>query len=124
MEKRRLGLIGVGARGRSHLDGILTERDDVVITWICDKIRTRAEEAAKVVTEKMGNTPQITEDWRRLIEQPDVDAVVIASDWDNHVPATCMLWKPGKRLPANAAPPIRWTTAGSWYGHTKKPETM
>ena len=38
MEKRRLGLIGVGARGRSHLDGILTERDDVVITWICDKI--------------------------------------------------------------------------------------
>ena len=97
MEKRRLGLIGVGARGRTHLDGILTERDDVVITWICDKILTRAEEAAKVVTDKMGNTPQITEDWRRLIEQPDVDAVVIASDWDNHVPATCACLRTGKK---------------------------
>ena len=51
MERRRLGLIGVGARGRSHLDGILTERDDVIITWICDKILTRAEEAAKYAEE-------------------------------------------------------------------------
>jgi len=104
MTKLRLGLIGVGARGRSHLDGILTERNDVEITWVCDKIHTRAVDAAKVAADKMGNTPQITDDYRRLIEQPDVDAVVIASDWDNHVPATCLAMEAGKKVACECGP--------------------
>ena len=69
--KWRVGLIGVGARGMSHLSGILTERDDVTITCIADRIEERAENAAKLVQEKMGNTPWITTDWRRIADQPD-----------------------------------------------------
>ena len=95
--KWRVGLIGVGARGMSHLSGILTERDDVTITCIADRIEERAENAAKLVQEKMGNTPWITTDGRRIAETADADCVVIASDWDNHVPATCACLRAGKK---------------------------
>ena len=95
--KWRIGLIGVGARGMSHLSGILTERDDVLITRIADLAESRAADAAGLVQEKMGNTPAITTEWRRIIEADDVDCVVIASDWDNHVPATCAALRAGKK---------------------------
>ncbi len=97
-QKWRLGLIGVGARGMSHLSGILTERDDTEITWICDIKEKHRLDAAKLVQEKMGNTPTLTDDYRRLIEAADVDAVVIASAWENHVPATCYAMEAGKKV--------------------------
>ncbi len=97
-QKWRLGLIGTGARGMSHLSGILTERDDTEITWICDTRENARLDAAKVVSDKMGNTPEMTDDYRRVMEAADVDAVVIASAWENHVPAACLAMEAGKKV--------------------------
>jgi predicted dehydrogenase len=32
----KVGVIGLGGRGMGHINGILTERDDTVITAVCD----------------------------------------------------------------------------------------
>ena len=89
MAQWRVGIIGLGGRGMGHLRGILTEREDVCVTYVCDSYEDRAAAAAKVVEEKNGNTPKITLNYREVCESDDVDVVVVTSAWENHIPACC-----------------------------------
>ena len=69
--KVRLAIIGVGARGRSHL-GLILRRDDVDLVAICD-IEDHALQASKAMIEKSGKKmPQVyTGDdyaWQKLLK--------------------------------------------------------
>lgn len=98
MEKFRVGLIGLGGRGMSHLAGVLLEREDVTVTCVCDVYEDRRAAACKMVEERGGAAPAQTDDYRRLIESPDVDVVVIASSWENHIPAAVHAMECGKAV--------------------------
>ncbi len=98
MAEFRVGFIGLGSRGIGHLQGIFTERDDTVVTWVCDVYEDRIAEAQKLCREKKNWDVKGTTDYRKLIEQPDVDVVVIASAWENHVPACIYAMNCGKQV--------------------------
>lgn len=98
MSMFKVGLIGLGARGYGHLDGILTERDDVTVTYVCDLYEDRAAAGVQLVEKKKGNTPLSTTDYRKLIESPEVEVVVISSAWENHIPAAIYAMRCGKRV--------------------------
>lgn len=98
MSEFKVGLIGLGQRGICHLEGILTERDDVAITYVCDTYEDRMAEAIKMVEEKKGNTPLCSADYRRLIESEEVDVVIVASAWENHIPAVIHAMRCGKQV--------------------------
>ena len=72
MEKFRVGQIGLGGRGMGHLSGIFCERDDVVVTYVCDVYEDRCAAAVKMVEEKNGNTPKSTTNYKEVCESPDV----------------------------------------------------
>ena len=65
MEKFRVGQIGLGGRGMGHLSGIFCERDDVVVTYVCDVYEDRCAAAVKMVEERRGNTPKSTTIYRK-----------------------------------------------------------
>ncbi len=98
MSTFKVGLIGLGQRGYCHLDGILTQRDDVTVTYVSDLYEDRIAAAVKMVEEKNGNTPLSSTDYRALIESPEVDVVVISSAWENHVPAAIYAMRCGKQV--------------------------
>jgi len=98
MAEFRVGLIGLGPRGYDHLRGILTERDDTVVTWVCDVFADRVESAKKYCKDKKNWNVEGTTDYRKLIEAKDVDVVVIASAWENHIPATVYAMNCGKQV--------------------------
>jgi len=98
MSTFKVGIIGLGQRGYWHLKDILCERDDVTVTYVCDLYEDRIAEAVKTVEEKKGNTPLSSTDYRRLIESDEVEVVVIASAWENHVPAAIYAMKCGKQV--------------------------
>ena len=52
MENFRVGVIGLGGRGMGHVHGILTERDDVIVTAVCDVYEDRIERAQKLCKDK------------------------------------------------------------------------
>lgn len=89
-QKVKLAIIGVGARGQSHLDLIL-RRDDVDLVAICD-VDDRALNNSKQIIIKSGKKmPQIfTGDdyaWKKLLEiKGGLDGVVIATPWEWHKP--------------------------------------
>ena len=88
--KVKMAIIGVGARGQSHLD-LLLRRDDVDLVAICD-VEEHAIENSKVMINKSGKKmPQIfTGDnyaWKKLLEtKGGLDGVVIATPWEWHNP--------------------------------------
>ncbi len=98
MEKFRVGLIGLGGRGMGHLNGILTEREDVTVTYVCDSYEDRCARAVEMVEKKNGHTPKSTLCYKELCESADVDVVIIASAWENHIPAACYAMECGKQV--------------------------
>ena len=92
----KVGIIGLGERGYSTLSGVLCDMDSICITYVCDTLEDRALRGQQIVSEKKGNTPKYTTDYRVLIEDPDVEVVVIASAWENHIPAAIAAMQAGK----------------------------
>lgn len=98
MEKFRVGQIGLGGRGMGHLSGIFCERDDVVVTYVCDVYEDRCAAAVKMVEERRGNTPKSTTNYKEVCKSPDVDVVIVTSAWENHVPACVYAMECGKQV--------------------------
>ena len=86
-DKVTLGLIGVGGRGSALCDGFL-ERDDCRIGWVADVDIHRAERTAAAAAKRQGGTPpQAVQDFRNVLDDKSVDAVVIATPDHWHAPA-------------------------------------
>jgi predicted dehydrogenase len=89
-EKVKIAIIGVGARGQSHLDLVL-RRDDVQLVAICD-IDDRALNVSKEMISKSGKKmPEVyTGDnyaWKKMLEiKGSLDGVIIATPWEWHKP--------------------------------------
>lgn len=98
MNKFRVGVIGLGGRGMGHMYGILTERDDVIVTAVCDVYEDRIAAAQKLCSEKKGWEVAGTTDHRELIEREDVDVVFVFSAWENHFPAAIYAMNCGKQV--------------------------
>lgn len=77
-DKIGLGMIGVGGRGRSHLRAFGV-RDDCQVVAVCDVNRQTLDKAQSWVKENSGHIPATHEDMREIFDNPQVDAVVIAT---------------------------------------------
>ena len=79
-ERVRLGVIGVGNRGDQLLDALLVHKD-CEIAALCDVYEPYLHAAQK----KVGGKTTLYHDFRKLIEQKDLDAVVISHLHLDHV---------------------------------------
>ena len=98
MEKIKLGIIGLGFRGYDLLKDIILDFEDVEIVSICDVYEEKVQEAAKVVLEKRGVSPIVETDYRKTIDNKDVNTVVIISSWEAHVDMAVYAMKAGKAV--------------------------
>src|SRR5262249_28011767 len=73
-ERVRLGMIGVGNRGDQLLDAFVIHKD-VQVVALCDVYQPYLPAAQK----KAGGKAKTYGDFRKLLEQKDIDAVVIAT---------------------------------------------
>jgi len=87
--KVQLAIIGVGERGKGHLDLIL-RRDDVDLVAICD-VDGRVLKESKAIIQKSGKKmPRIyTGDnyaWQKMLQDEKLEGVIIATPWEWHKP--------------------------------------
>lgn len=98
-EKLRVGMIGVGLRGTSHLNNVL-QRDDVLVTAICDIDPKRISIALKNIEKVGGKKPEVFGnsdlDYRNLLDLKNVDAVIISTPWLWHTRMAKDAMKAGK----------------------------
>jgi len=90
-----MGIMGVGGRGRALLTS-LVKRPDVKIKYICDADTRCYGPAAEIVIEGHDYKPKFVQDFRKILDDPEVDALVIATSDRWHALATIMACQAGK----------------------------
>jgi predicted dehydrogenase len=90
-------VIGTNGRGLTHVD-CLTSIPGVEIKYICD-VDTRAiEKGMAEAAKKQTNAPQREGDFRKILADPDVDAVTIATPDHWHTPMAILALAAGKHV--------------------------
>ena len=96
MEKIKVGCIGFGRRGPDMLKTVLSMCRDVTVAAVCDSYADRAENARKIVFDHTGVSPFTTTDAFEVTRMKGLDAVLIFSAWESHVPLAIDAMEQGK----------------------------
>lgn len=87
--KVRLGIIGTGLRGQSHL-ALALRRKDVEVVAICDVDDRMLQMSREILKRSGAAMPKIfTGDnyaYRKLLELKELDGIIIATPWEWHTP--------------------------------------
>jgi predicted dehydrogenase len=90
-----LGMIGVGGMGTGRLNQFL-KHPDVRIGAICDVDRRHVDRAVGLVEKAHGSKPKAVGDFRRLLEDKEIDAVAIVTPDHWHAIPTVRACEAGK----------------------------
>ncbi|MCC6861259.1 MAG: Gfo/Idh/MocA family oxidoreductase [Bryobacterales bacterium] len=84
-----VGIIGLGGRGRELL-GVFAAQPGCRVTAVCDIDQSRLERGVQLAGQAGGGPPRAFQDIRRLLEDPAVNAVAVATC--NHWHALATVW--------------------------------
>lgn len=95
----RIGFVGVGHQGSSHVENFL-KIEGVEVRAICDLVPTKVEKMQQLVV--AAGQPQPTgyargpDDYRRMCAEEDLDLVFTATPWEWHAPVCRAAMEHGK----------------------------
>ena len=92
-KKLKIGIIGAGRIGKLHANNLVNRVPDAELVAVSDVYAP----AAKELAEKL-NIPKWYDDYRRIIEDRDIDAVFICSSTDTHSPISIEAARAGKHI--------------------------
>ena len=90
----KVGIIGAGRIGRVHITSITTRVPNAKIKTVADPFLS--EETADWA--KSMGVEKTTKDYKEIIEDPEIDAVLICSSTDTHSPISVEAIKAGKHV--------------------------
>ncbi len=97
----RLGFIGVGSRAQTHIKSALKLQKgsgQVEVATVCDVFNRYRDETAGKVAEGVGVEPKKTGDYREILADPSIDAVVISTPDHWHARQTLDALNAGKHV--------------------------
>lgn len=94
-DKVVIGLMGAGGRGWA-LAGFFARRPDVEIAYVCDPDTRRIPGVQKAVEAAQHKAPKAEQDFRRMLEDKRVDAVINATPDHWHALGTILACQAGK----------------------------
>ncbi len=86
-EKVRVGVIGLGDRA-TDLMRTMIGTQDIQITVLCDIDTARIEDGKRVLQETNQAEALVVSDYKEALDKTKIDAVIIATSWNEHVPIT------------------------------------
>ncbi len=115
LERVRVGLIGLGARGGGHL-GTLLSLDGVDLVALCDNHAPTLEKALARVAKAKRPVPATfgknDDDWKNLVARKDLDVVFVVTPWHLHAPMGVAAMFAGKHVFIEV--PIALTVEENW----------
>lgn len=93
-----VGIMGTGGRGKDHARSF-QRQNNCDVTYVCDVDQAQATAAAKVVQEASGRAaPRVVTDFRRVLDDGNVDVLVVATCNHWHAPAAILGCAAGKHV--------------------------
>jgi predicted dehydrogenase len=113
--KVRMGIIGLGERGTSHVRDLLGV-PGVEITALCDIVPQAVEKAKQRIVADGQSEPAVytkdENDWKNLCKRGDLDLIYIATPWELHVPMSVAAMEGGAH--AGVEVPAAIDLKGCW----------
>jgi predicted dehydrogenase len=94
-ETIKIGVMGLGGRGR-FLTERFVQRPDVEIVYLCDVDKRKFSYSREIVAEYQDKQPKLTQDFRDILNDPEVDAIISATPVHWHALSTIMACQAGK----------------------------
>lgn len=94
-ERLAVGVVGIRSQGKVLAEA-LAGLADVDVTMLCDVDEGLLPQAARGIETLQGHSPRMATDFRRLLDDPALDAVVIATPDHWHAPMTILACQAGK----------------------------
>lgn len=90
-----IGVIGLGNRGFELLKDVMLPQGVRVIA-VSDSYEDRRRRAAEEVERQGQAAPCIFEDYHKILEMDEVEAIVVTASWDTHIRIACEAMRKGK----------------------------
>src|SRR5947207_2677240 len=98
-DRVRIGWIGLGSRGSYLVDRMQAGSADMVeVTAVCDTFTGRLSAGKDKVQTLWKNSPKTYQDYLELLQDPNIDAVVIATPEHLHYPMYMAALKANKNI--------------------------
>src|SRR5258707_3216699 len=97
-DRLNFAVIGLNGRGYAHLAGLKANKSAARISHVCDVDGSIRKKFADSVQREMGEAPVAEKDFRRILEQKDVDAITIATPDHWHAPMAIAGLQAGKHV--------------------------
>ena len=115
LETVRIGMVGVGGMGTSHVSNFLKIKGCEIVA-VCDIVESRVERAQKMAVEAGNPKPDGyfngENDFKRMCERDDIDLVFTATPWKWHVPVCLEAMNTGKHAATEV--PAALSVADCW----------
>lgn len=85
MNKLRVGIVGLGSRGKSISKLLVNHMGQAELTAICDNYEPFVERAVQTLAE-FGSHPKTFLSYEEMLDSGLIDAVLIISSWETHIP--------------------------------------
>ena len=101
IDQVKVAFIGLGNRGPSHVRHIAAVHPKAKITAICDVRKSRTDHVLEILKEHNQKPAVYTDSpdaWKEMVKRDDIDLVIIATPWDEHVPMCVYSMQQGKHV--------------------------
>ena len=96
-DKIRVGVMGTGGRGTGHCKSFSLQPGCEVV-YVCDVDSARAAKGAAAVEGTGKAAPKVVADFRKILDDKEVDALVVATCNHWHAPASILANQAGKHV--------------------------
>lgn len=97
-DRLNFAVIGLNGRGYAHLASLKTNKSTARISHVCDVDGNILKKFAEAATREMSEAPVAEKDFRRILEQKEVDAITIATPDHWHAPMAIAGLQAGKHV--------------------------
>ncbi len=115
LERVRIGFVGVGGQGTSHVDNLLKIKGAEIVA-VGDIIESRVQHAQDMVVKAGQPKPEgysrSETDFKRMCERNDIDLIFNATPWEWHVPICLEAMNTGKHAATEV--PAAYSIENCW----------
>jgi len=97
-DRINFAVIGLHGRAYAHLSSLKANQSAARITHVCDVDTNTLAKFATATQQMIGTAPATAQDFRRVLDQKDVDAITIATPDHWHTPMAIYGLKAGKHV--------------------------
>ncbi|MCY1719905.1 Gfo/Idh/MocA family oxidoreductase [Prolixibacteraceae bacterium Z1-6] len=97
-DRIHVAILGLGRRLGAYYEPVARKEFNVELMYLCDVMKSQRESAAKKFSKHIDYAPKLENDFRKIIDDSNVDAIINATPDHWHAPASIMAIKAGKHV--------------------------